>query len=334
MIVFEHQANRISVHTGETWTAEADGETYHDTPAHELQQIVSEVAAGEPWRACVQRHYAQSNPWLSRIVADTSRDLFFRQHPLKPGSLVLDIGAGWGQLSLPLARNHTVVALEPTSERLAFIRAAAGQERVADRIAYLQSDYMAVVFENRFDATCCVGVLEWIGKFSREDDPARAQVNFLRKIRQELRPGGTLILGIENRLGLKYLLGARDDHTGVPAVSVYDRALASQKYQAMTEEPLRVFTYTREELAKMLREAGFTQLEFYGAFPDYKLPQLILPLGSQVEAFLRSGQFIEEHDGCDGRPLPFQVELKSHYQSLATLGIASDFVPSFYVVAS
>jgi len=333
MIAFRHHttATRITLQAGEFWAAApSSAETYRDTPARELQQIVDEVTAGEPWRTCVQRHYAQSNPWLSRIVTDPCRDLFFRQHPPKPGSVVLDVGAGWGQLSLPLARECTVVALEPTPERLAFIEASARQEGVVDRMCFVQSDLFDVGFESTFDVVSCVGVLEWVPKF-RAGDPREAQIEFLRRLNDLLAPGGKLVIGIENRLGLKYLLGAPDDHLGISDIGVYDARLAARKWRAASGNELRCFTHTRVELAELLAAAGLVGAEFFAALPDYKLPQAILPLGTEIDDFFLHGDGVAEHDGVHGRPLPNQDELRSHYQSLARLGIAEHFVPSFYV---
>jgi len=97
---------------------------------------------------------------------------------------------------------------------------------------------------------------------------------------------------------------------------------------------LRSLTHTRTELGQLLTESGFGSNQFFGAFPDYKLPELVLPLGSEINAYFREGGFVPEHDGSCGRPLEFQAELVSHYRSLAQLGIAHEFAPSFFVIAS
>ncbi len=160
------------------------------------------------------------------------------------------------------------------------------------------------------------------------------QAEFLNRIRALLKPGGQLVIGIENRLGLKYLLGAPDDHLGVPNIAIYDAALAAQKWQAQSGQNLRSFTFTQGELANLLKAAGFRTATFFAALPDYKLPQLILPLGPEINDHFECGEFVPEHDGHSGRPLAFQAELQSHYRSLARLKIAQEFVPSFFVTAS
>jgi len=331
MIRFRHGHQAISLPPGELWAAEhLQAEVYRDTPAEELRSIVRDVAGGMPWREAVAQRYASSNPWLHQIITSPTRDLFFRQHPPDPGARVIDVGAGWGQIALPLARNCMVTALEPTPERLAFIQAAAKQEGSAPRMHYVQASLFDVTFDASFDLACCVGVLEWVPKF-QAGDPHELQIAFLRRLHALLVPGGRLVIGIENRLGLKYLLGAPDDHLAAPNISVYDARLADRKWQIQGGEALRVFTFTRTELTEMLSAAGLSDPRFFAALPDYKLPRQILPLGPEVDGFFRQGGYVVEHDGSCGEPLSCQAELRSHYLSLAQLGIASDFVPSFYV---
>ncbi len=83
-----------------------------------------------------------------------------------------------------------------------------------------------------------------------------------------------------------------------------------------------------------MREAGFSSLKFWGAYPDYKLPEQILPLDESLEqAQAEAGLFAEEHDGSCGRPLAMGAELRSHYRTLAQMKIARYFAPSFFVTA-
>jgi len=346
MITFRHGGKQVTVEHGGLWTAQSGENSYRDTPAGELWEIVREVRSGDPWRSVVARHYEKTNPWLHQIVTSPARDLFFRQPRRSPeldergeggppsNVKVLDIGSGWGQIALPLAKNNEVTALEPTPERLAFIQAAATQEQVADRMHFVQADFFDLEFEPQsFDLICSIGVLEWVAKF-RPGEPSQVQAEFLDRIRTLLKPGGQLVIGIENRLGLKYLLGAPDDHLGVPNIAIYDAALAAQKWKDQSGQNLRSFTFTRSELAELLAAAGFRTATFFAALPDYKLPRLILPLGPEINDHFKHGEFIPEHDGHSGQPLAFQAELQSHYRSLARLKIAQEFVPSFYVICS
>ena len=84
----------------------------------------------------------------------------------------------------------------------------------------------------------------------------------------------------------------------------------------------------------LLADAGFKGIEFFAAYPDYKIPQAILSIADgAANQHCLHGPFIDEHDGSDGTPLKLQLALASHYRSLAELGLAGQFAPSFFIRA-
>jgi 2-polyprenyl-3-methyl-5-hydroxy-6-metoxy-1,4-benzoquinol methylase len=311
-------------------------ECYRDAAKEKVEEILSQMQAGVPWDQAVKKTFAKENPWLSEIVTHPNRIKFFEQKLPAKHEEILDIGAGWGQFSLPLAKTNKVCSLEPTPERMSFIHAAAKQEKIEKNMCFLGADYMNVTFKSQFDLILCIGVLEWVGVFRNDNPPKQSQQMFLEKINGELRSGGRLLIGIENRLGLKYILGNRDDHTGLADISCYHQSLAERLFEEETGRELRCFTYSMEEYRTMLLEAGFKNIVFHAAFPDYKLPQVILPASNcdSVNQFFLSGKFVEEHDGCEGFKLSQQEKIKSHYISLAQAGIAHHFAPSFFIECS
>lgn len=337
MIRFTHCGQAMTLEAGQLFVRPSE-QGFRDTSAGDLQALVREVDAGRPWREAVHDRYAATKPWLHRIISEPCRTAFFANVlPSAPG-LTLDIGAGWGQTCRALAANHPVVALEPVAERLAFIHSAARQDRVDGRLACLGADYFDVGFESRFDTICAIGVFEWVGAFQDHTDPQQRQRDFLRKVRSELSPGGSLILGIENRLGLKYLFGCPDDHLGVPHIACLPATLARQRWPESSGHTLQSFTYSQDELTQLLRTAGFGRIEFFGAFPDYKLPEQIIPFGENgqtLNSWLQSNPPPPEHNGYDGSPLAaaFQQGLRHHYRDLAARNVAHHFVPSFFVRA-
>jgi 2-polyprenyl-3-methyl-5-hydroxy-6-metoxy-1,4-benzoquinol methylase len=337
-VQFTHGTSRQTLSSGQHY-ALPRMEGFRDTPASDLRALIAEIETGRPWREAVASRYAAAKPWLHRIITDPTRTRFF-DAVLPPGDgPALDIGAGWGQITRPLAARRPVVAVEPVAERLGFIQAAARQDGVHDHIAYLEADYLEVEFSDRFAVICAIGVLEWAGAFQNEVDPQERQRAFLRKIRRELAHGGALILGIENRLGLKYLLGCPDDHLGVPHIACLPAALARPRWRESSGHTLRSFTYSLDELAQLLRTAGFEHIDFFAAFPDYKLPECIIPFGEAgqtLNSWLKTDRPPPEHNGHDGSMLDdrFQHSLGDDYRALANKGVAHHFIPSFFVRAS
>ncbi len=100
---------------------------------------------------------------------------------------VLDLGAGPGRHSLPLARSgYTVTALDTSAHLLDQLRESAGELP----IEIVQADMREFVREQAYD----LALVMWtsFGYFEEEDDHARV----LDNIRASLKPGGRLVLDL------------------------------------------------------------------------------------------------------------------------------------------
>lgn len=311
---------------------------FQDTSNDRLNTIIEKLYNSSPWLKVVSQEFEEENPWLHKIITSPLRKKFFDDF-IKPDRLfVLDIGAGWGQITIPLAKSNRVCALEPNPNRLNFINLCSQQESVNNNISFVGADYLDIKFQTKFDLIISIGVLEWVGVFNREKNPQELQKLFLSKINSNLSQNGRLVIGIENRVGLKYLMGANDDHIGKPYISCYRSEISKKKYVEATNRELRCFTYTISEYKDLLLHAGFSSFEFYVALPDYKLPSQIFPISQDFincdfNRFLMKNNFIPEYDGSNGRNLENNLEIESHYSSLAEMNIAHFFAPSFYIVA-
>jgi hypothetical protein len=80
-----------------------------------------------------------------------------------------------------------------------------------------------------------------------------------------LKPGGKIVVAIENRFGLKYVAGCKEDHLGKAFVGI-------NGYSNRTDY---VQTFTKRELECMIENAGYTKYKFYYPYPDYKFPTAI-----------------------------------------------------------
>lgn len=335
-IVFKVKKQMHSLGVGEIFRAKPEN-CYQDTSEENIRSLIEEIKRGTHWKHAVKEKFKEPNPWLHEIITSRKRTKFIDNFIQPKNFQILDIGAGWGQFTLPLAKQNQICSLEPTPERLDFIKAAAKQEGIDQNISYIGADYLDIKFENKFDLILSIGVLEWVGAFKTDKPPEEVQKEYLRKIKTELKEHGKLVIGIENRLGLKYLMGANDDHTGLPNISCLTSNLAKVKFKQQVDCELKCFTYSFSEYKKLLLKAGFKNITFHVATPDYKLPTKIFPVkgeASTFNEFLLNNNWINEHDGSNGKTLLNQDQLQSVYFSIAEMNIAHYFAPSFFIEAT
>jgi ubiquinone/menaquinone biosynthesis C-methylase UbiE len=228
--------------------------------------------------------------FLRRYIADPNRTLFLSVVEIKEGDRILDVGAGWGNVSAQIARGFAgteVYALDKTVERLQFANEIKKQEHI-ENLHLLQGDITTVPFEkNFFDLVLMIGILEWMGSSVSAVSPRAAQELALKTVHSLLRPGGKLLIGIENRFGLTYFLG-HHDHTELAFTSLMPRRIANLYTKAKGKGPYLTYTYSRRGYEKLLKNAGFASVRFYGVLPDYRLPSVICDLDRVKEVSHRS----------------------------------------------
>jgi len=309
-----------------------DTAEYLDTSKKELVTILNELHLSY-WRDVITRHYYESNNWLWKIIIATNRSLFLDLLPIEKEDLALDLGAGWGQITIPLSQRCDVVAVEGNVNKLEIIKSIADQEK-RNNIIYILSNILDLPFDNeQFNIIIMNGVLEWVGVSRKDGDPIDLQKKALSIVYELLVHGGYFYLGIENKLGLKYLLGEKDDHLGLKDFVYLPTKLLRQKYKEMRNEELRVFIYEKTEYEELLKEAGFKDIKFYVALPDYKIPQAFIELSDPkvLEHFFASMIIPDEHRG-DGVLSENNEKLKIIYNQLAKYQFLGKLMPSFSII--
>lgn len=209
---------------------------------------------------------ARIDDWPTRYHLARERSNILRPLRLNEHHRVLEIGAGTGAVTRFLGESGaSVVALEGSLPRA---RAADQRCRDLDNVEIVCGAAESFEAPEGFDLVCLIGVLEYAGCGASGSDPDA----FIRSAARHLRPGGSLVLAIENQLGLKYLIGYEEDHLGRPWVGLEDYPDGGG-----------VRTFPRRPLAAILEKAGLDHQLWFYPFPDYKHPTTVVSHRAYVE---------------------------------------------------
>lgn len=93
----------------------------------------------------------------------------------------------------------------------------------------------------------------------------------LARIKSLINADGTLFLGMDNRLGIRYFCGDRDSYTGrnFDGIENYVRAKVSG------HDFLAGHSFSKAEIVDILEAAGFSFHRFYSVYPSIDRPQIL-----------------------------------------------------------
>ncbi len=240
---------------------------------------INSVAEHEGWRTAVDRIVAPKSPARAKYIHEFFRSDWRFLFPLEEDWRILDMGAGWGALSVALAAiSKEVVALESAFERIRFIQTRVTQDGIGNVTPVHGTLSSPPLPPNSFDLVAMNGVLEWLGWADTNRGTHAVQLDQLRKARSLLKKGGWLFIGIENRFSMSSWLGAMD-HSYLKYTSLMPRPLAHMITYLLKGHTYRTYTYTPWGYRRLLTQAGFTSVEFYGVLPNYSRPINYWPLG-------------------------------------------------------
>lgn len=188
-----------------------------------------------------------------------------------PGAEILDCPCGFGRHAVPLAEaGYRVTGLDRSESQLAEAERRRGD---AEWPHLLRGDYRALPFEDAsFDAV--LTLFTSLGYLERDED-----VGVLRELRRVLRPGGVLIVETAHR---DWFARAAQPTSWerLPDGSLYlesrtldwaagtmsnERLIVTPEGERL-ERPYTFRLYAATEWLEMLREAGFTDAEAFGAW--------------------------------------------------------------------
>ncbi|CAM3335637.1 MULTISPECIES: glycoside hydrolase family 99-like domain-containing protein [Saccharibacillus] len=187
------------------------------------------------------------------------RENILNWYPFSNNCSILEIGSGCGALTgLLCERASYVASVELTYQRAAINYA---RHKTKKNLEIFVGNLSNIKLDRKFDYIIVNGVLEYAGQFISGDKPHE---QFLRMLSPFLNVNGVMLLAIENRLGMKYFAGAKEDHLNELFVGL-------NAYR--TDQKIRTFSKT--ELQQVVENSELQVNKFYYPYPDYKFPEVI-----------------------------------------------------------
>jgi len=267
----------------------------------QIMKAFLEDVKSKGWKAAIQ---TSNNPKIKELYLFTdcpprADGTFYLS--LTEQSSVLDLGAGWGSYTFALSpRVGQITAADSSLESLGFIKLRAEQDAIENisTVHIKPLDFGKIPFAGgSFDCVIMNGVLEWVGSYLKSGDPLKMQKNCLKEVFRILKKNGELWIGIENRFGLRYFTGAPDDHLlyysskEIKYTTLFPRFIADIITRLKIGVPYRTYTHSLWGLKRMLKKAGFNDIEFYFPETDYRARSTqILPINSRETKEIISGR--------------------------------------------
>lgn len=202
----------------------------------------------------------QSRDWPIVYHLADIRENVLEWYPIEKNDEVLEIGSGCGAITGILSKKAKSVTCVELSEKRSMINAY--RHKNSNNIEIKLGNFQDVEPDlKKYDCITLIGVLEYAYLYIKGNNPF---IEMLNIVRNHLKKSGKLIIAIENKMGIKYLNGAPEDHTGKLYSGINDYTKGE-----------KVKTFSDNEIKTMLYKSGFEYLQFYYPVPDYKLPNTI-----------------------------------------------------------
>jgi len=217
----------------------------------ELLGIVRDFSAVEYGRLIEEKR-----SWPVLYHLSPLRENIVEWIPMDKSAKVLEVGSGCGAITGALARKAGTVTCVELSEKRSLINAYRHSE--CDNVTIHIGNFKDVEADlpDDFDYICLIGVFEYGINYIGGEEPFE---DFLKILMSHLAEDGRIVIAIENKYGLKYFAGCKEDHLGTWFAGI-------ENYPGGGG----VRTFGKRGLEKIFESCGVKEAHFYYPYPDYK----------------------------------------------------------------
>lgn len=176
--------------------------------------------------------------------------------PMEKSAKVLEVGSGCGAVTGAFARKCSEVTCVDLSRKRSLINAY--RHKDCDNVTIHVGNFKDIEpdLDRDYDYICLIGVFEYGYSYIGGDTPYE---DFLNILLPHLAPGGRIVIAIENKYGLKYFAGCKEDHLDAYFAGIENYTDGGG-----------VRTFSRRGLERIFKSCNVPEVHFYYPYPDYK----------------------------------------------------------------
>ena len=232
----------------------AGNDLYTDGPIEDVMLEIAKTIPKEEQNAKI----AECKQWPILYHFSHLRENIILSVPISKKDKILEIGAGCGAITGALANQGASVHAIELSMKRTMINAYRNRDKENLKISVGNFEDVEKSLAEKYDWITLIGVFEYGAAFISTGTP---YVDWLKMCKKHLSENGRIVIAIENKYGLKYFAGCKEDH-----VASYFEGI--EGYRNSSD----VRTFGKDELTRMIHEAGFGKATYYYPYPDYKFP--------------------------------------------------------------
>jgi SAM-dependent methyltransferase len=248
-----------------------------DTAVLKALSIASKIG----WRGALEEVYGKDSEAV-KYATDARRQSFLDLVPLTSTSAALEIGVGFGQHTIHLARRvGHLSTYELNLTNALFTKIRCEQEDVTNASHYCGGDDCTLPFgSDSFDVVILNLVLEWCAGGNTDAPAVLGHARLLKEIQRVLKPGGCMQLNTKNRFALRYVLGGRDEHLGLIRFGSALPRFVSRSLMAITRTKAQGHLHSYQALRRLVKRCGFEIVSTYEAYPEMRFPDVFVDSAS------------------------------------------------------
>lgn len=180
-------------------------------------------------------------------------------YPFKENATVLEIGANCGEITKFLCDNcRKVTTIEFSKKKAEKIQNSIKEK---DNLEIIIGNLEDIKLEEKFDYIILIGTLEYANLIIK--DKKNPEYELINYCKSKLNTNGTLLIAVDNKMGVKYLSGAKSKHCEKVYDSIKDRFYNGK-------------LFSKRELDKLIEKIGMKHKRYFYPLPNYEVPNLII----------------------------------------------------------